>query len=111
MTSTNLKNLPEGTYFTERGYSQSYPWVQIAATAKTRTLAAVNHKADPEWKPEFYAGGFAAHCANQSEQTWLYDGIDVARTITIRLNKKGQWVRGETRFTEGQARYFYDYNF
>lgn len=111
MTSTNIKNLPEGTYFTERGYSQSYPLAQIAATAKTRTLVRVKTAMDPDWKPEFYAGGFAAHCANQSDQTWLFDGIDPDHTMTIRLNKRGQWVRGGTRFTEDQARYFYDYNF
>ena len=39
---TNIKNLPEGhTYFTENGYSQSYPWVEIERTAKTVTLAKI----------------------------------------------------------------------
>lgn len=111
--STNIKNLPEGrTYFTEYGYSQSYPWVEIKRTAKTVTLAKVIVATDPEWiaKREFHAGGFCGHCSNQSEQTWLFDSIDETRTITIRATKRG-WSRGETLFRENVAREFYDYNF
>jgi hypothetical protein len=110
---TNIKNLPEGrTYFTESGYSQSYPWVELSRTAKTVTLAKVDVAPDPEWakKREFYPGGFAGHCANQSEQTWLFAGIDESRTKTIRLTKKG-WAYKGTRFTENRAVEFYDYNF
>ena len=111
---TNIKNLPlEGNvYFTERGYSQSYPWVVISRSesGKTLTLAKVKVAADPEWKPEFHIGGFAAHCSNQSEQTWLFDEIDYEYTTQIRLTKKG-WSHKGTRFTEDRAVEFYDYNF
>lgn len=113
-THTNIKNLPMGpgnTYFTEHGYSQSYPWKEIKRTAKTRTLAKVEIKRDPEWKPEMIPGGFAAHCTNQQQQTWLYDHVDMDATVTVRMNKKGEWVRHGTRYTEDRAVYFYDYNF
>lgn len=110
MTNTNIKNLPEGSYFTERGYSQSYPWVEIGRTAKTVKLAKVKVAIDPDWKPEMHPGGFAAHCSNQSQQTWLFDGIDEANTRTIRLTKKGWSLRG-TRYSEDTAVEFYDYNF
>jgi hypothetical protein len=111
MTHTNIKSLPEGKYFTERGYTQAYPWVQIGETAHTRTLARVNTAPDPEWKPEIIPGGFAGHCTNQRQQTWLFDGVDRGYTLTIRKDKRGQWVHKGVSFKEDQATYFYDYNF
>ena len=72
MTDTNIKNLPEGrNYFTETGYSQSYPWVEVKRTKTTVTLAKVNVKRDPDWKPEILPGGFAGHCTNQHQQTCI----------------------------------------
>ena len=110
MTKTNIKNLPEGKFFTEVGYSQQYPWVELSRTAKTVTLAKVCVAPDPEWKPEFYAGGFAGHCANQSKQTWLFRGIKPTEMVTIRLTKKG-WSRKGVRFIEDRAVEFYDFSF
>lgn len=110
MTATNIKNLPEGNYVTEIGYSQSYPWQVVKETAKTKTIVRVKTKTDPDWKPEMHPGGFAAHCSNQSQQTWLYDGLS-QETKTIRLNKKGKWVHKGVHFVLDRATYFYDYNF
>ena len=120
MTVTNIKNLPMGPgnrYFTERGYSQSYVYKEISRTAKTRTLARVLSVKDPEWKPDFVPGGFCAHCTNQSEQTWVYAGIDADDTVTVREVKSRYYgedtcwgYKGRT-FVEGRAREFYDYNF
>ena len=110
MTSTNIKNLPEGNYFTEIGYSQSYPWVEVARTAKTVRLAKVEVKADPDWKPEIIPGGFCGHCVNQGDQTWVFDKISETNRRIIRMTKKG-WAHHGVRFREGQAREFYDYNF
>ena len=112
MTTTNIKNLPDGNYFTEHGYSQSYPWAEVSRTAKTVTLAKVNVSPDPEWaaKKQFYPGGFCGHCPNQNEQTWLFAGIDTGHTMTIRLTKRG-WASKGVRFDEGKAIEFYDYNF
>lgn len=110
MTKTNIKGLPEGIYFTEIGYSQQYPWVQIKRTEKTATLRKVHVLPDPEWKPEISPGGFCGHCHNQHEQTWLYGGVE-DREVIVRLNKRGQWVRKGVRFVDGRAIDFYDYNF
>jgi hypothetical protein len=114
---TNIKNLPAGEYFTEHGYSQSYPWVVIKRTAKTVTLAKVRVKRDPEWKPFITPGGFSGHCTNQSEQTWLFDGIeDDIRTVVRKVKspyagEETMWARKGTKFSENQAIEFYDYNF
>lgn len=111
MTKTNIKNLPEGHYFTECGYSQSYPWVAIRQTRTTITLQKVMVGPDPEWKPNILPGGFAGHCTNQHEQTWMFAGVDRTRHITIRKNKRGHWVHKGVIFAENVAREFYDYNF
>jgi hypothetical protein len=110
ITETNIKNLPEGKYFTEIGYSQSYPWVEVKRTAKTVTLAKVNVEKDPDWKPEIQPGGFCGHCSNQHAQTWLFGDIDLNQTKTIRKTKLG-WSHSGVKFIEDRAREFYDYNF
>lgn len=111
MTDTNIKGLPEGrTYFTEIGYSQTYPWVEVKRTARTVTLARVVVVKDPDFVPEFHAGGFCAHCSNQQDQTWLFHRIEDSRVVTVRKTKNGWSWRG-IRFIEGQAREFFDFNF
>lgn len=109
--STNIKGLPEGrTYFTQYGHSQSYPWVELRRTAKTVTLQKVNVQKDPDWTPNIIPGGFAGHCDNQHEQTWLFKDIDEGYQRTIRLTKNG-WMGNGEKFRENVAREFYDYNF
>lgn len=111
MTDTNIKNLPEGEYFTEHGYSQCYPWKVVRKTAKTIVICPVKTKKDPDWKPEILPGGFAGHCVNQGAQTWEFDGFNEEYTRSIRLNKRGKWMGKGIRYTPDVARYFYDYNF
>jgi len=109
---SNVKGLPEGNYFTALRYSDNEPYVELRRTAKTATLARVVVKRDPEWMPDFRVGGFAHHCVNQSSQTWLFDYIDYDDTVRVNARKKGtEWGHQNTRFVEGTANYFYDYNF
>lgn len=111
MTNTNIKNLPAGEYITEYGHSQSYAYKVIgrSASGKTLTVAAVYVKLDPEWQEnmEVYPGGFCAHIANQSEQTWLFDKIaNCVQKIRVGTKKAARnWS------DIGNARHFYDYNF
>ena len=113
----NVKNAPVGRYFTQHGYSQSYPWIVVgeSASGKTLTLARVDTDADPEWKAkmDWHVGGFAGHLANQEDQTWLFKGVCPMRKVSIRQSKKGGWVGNGERFTEAKNGpfYFYDYNF
>lgn len=110
MTDTNIKGLPEGKYFTEIGYSQSYPWMEIKRTATTVTLARVIVERDPEFTPEIVPGGFVGHCTNQHAQTWLYRGIKPTDTVTIRKTQRG-WSNKGVKFIEDLALEFYDWNF
>jgi hypothetical protein len=95
------------------GYSQVYPYEIIReVTDKTIEIRAMTQSPDPDWKPNFIPGGFAAHCTNQSEQTWLYSSDPTAPVIRMRKRKDGKWysVMGMHR-VESEPRYFYDYNF
>lgn len=107
--NSNIKGLPEGEYFTGNGYSDSHAYKVIKSTKKTKTLVRVEVVNDPEFKPEFHAGGYAAHCSNQISQTWLFNHF-CTREITIRLTKKGWQYKG-SRFLGNSAVEFYDYNF
>lgn len=112
MTRTNIKNLPEGKYFTQIAYSDSYPWVEVQRTEKTVTLALVLTAPDPDWKAKMIAvpGSFCGHVMNQAEQTWLFDRIDETNIIVIRLGRSG-WTRNGMKFIEDRAVKFCDYNF
>jgi hypothetical protein len=108
----NVKNAPEGRYFSETGWSDAYPWVVVSSSpsGKTLTLARVDVERDPEWKPIMIAGGFSAHCENQQEQTWLFKSICPMSRKTIRLGKNG-WAGGKFHETPKGPFRFYDYNF
>ena len=112
MTKTNIKGLPEGEYFTECMYSGNHAWVVVGRTAKTIEIAPVEVEADPEWKAKqiFHVGGFCGYMENQSEQTWLFKLVNPTYTRKIRMTKKG-WSHKGTRYLEGVAREFHDYNF
>jgi hypothetical protein len=68
---------------------------------------------NPEWKPEFYAGGFFGHTANNHSQEWIYSRQPEAATIRIRKHKNGTWkdssgMRFNISLTPCK---FHDYNF
>ena len=110
---TNIKNLPEGEYFTEFIGTDSHAHRVVRRTEKTATVARVFTKKDPEWsdKMDFKAGGFVGHVSNESEQTWLFDRFSEGFTILLRKRKGGGWTHQGQRFVEDQAVEFYKYNF
>jgi len=108
---SNIKNIPENKkYMTMLCYSDAKPYVVVKETAKTKTLSPVRVGRDPDWKPEIEVGGFAGHCTNQREQTWLYEEIDENSQIRVFKTKRG-WAYKGIRFAEDRAVYFHDYNF
>lgn len=115
--NTNIKGLPEGEYLTQTAYSDHTPWKVIGRTATTLTLQEVRTERDPEWTPEIVPGGFAGHCTNQDEQTWLYAGLGPV-TTKVRLAKSRYygsdklWRSAQAgEFIANGARRKYDYNF
>lgn len=67
---------------------------------------------DPNFKPEFIVGGFAAHCTNQSDQTYTYEEDPNGNEYTFRWSHKyGQYGQpNDARLIKGRHE-FYDYNF
>lgn len=114
--TTNVIGLPEGEYLTETLYSDTTPYKVVDRTATTLTLQEVLVERDPEFKPNFVAGGFVGHCTNQDEQTWLYAGLG-EHTVKVRLVKSRYcgsdklWGCKGREFIANGARRKYDYNF
>jgi hypothetical protein len=101
-------------YCNERGYSEIYPYEVVRHVSRTIVeVRRMNYLRDPKWKPEISPGGFAGHCSNQSEQTWLYESDPDAPVIRVRwAPAKRQWQYKGTRFVMSHSpRYFHDYNF
>lgn len=95
-------------------YSDAYACTVIAKTAKTITVQRDKATLDPNFKPEFVPGGFAAHCTNQDEQSYTYER-DPNGEITkcYCSEKKGRFTTGGDQSIKiGLGRHeFYDYNF
>lgn len=102
------------TYANLYGYSDVHPYEVIATSksGKQITLRAMNAEQDPTWKPEFHAGGFLAHCANQNEQRWIITPDESGSVIKAYLRKDGRFhsAYGKHKIEE-KPRKFYDYNF
>ena len=114
--NANIIGLPEGEYLTETMWSDNRAFKVVAKTAATLTLKQVKVRANPEWKPEIIPGGFAGHCTNQEEQTWIYDGLE-NDTLKVRLVKSAYmgsdklWATKGRKFIANGAVENYDYNF
>jgi hypothetical protein len=110
---TNIKNLPDGKYFTELMYTDRHAWRVVKETPKTVLVQSVDVDNDPEWiearNKAFMPGGFFGHQPNQSAQTWLYKGLG-SETRRLYKGVRG-WVCKGTYYREDTAREFYDYNF
>jgi len=96
------------------GYSDVQPF-EVVATSKTGkqiTIREMVATIDPDFKPEFHAGGFSAHCSNQHEQRWTYQSNEGAPEIKAHLRKDGRYYSAYGKHAIQDApRCFYDYNF
>lgn len=95
-------------------YSDAYACTVIAKTAKTITIQRDNAKLDPNFKPEFIPGGFAAHCTNQEDQRWTYErNPDGQITRCYWSEILGMYTTGGDRSIKIRLgrHEFYDYNF
>jgi len=96
------------------GYSDITPFEVIATSksGKQITIRQMQAERDPNWKPEFHAGGFFAHCANQSEQKWIITSDEDATPIKAHKRADGYFYSAWGKHKiEAQPRRFYDFNF
>ena len=95
-------------------YSDAHAGTVIKKTKTTITVQQDKATIDPNFKPEFVAGGFAGHCTNQNEQTYTYEQDPNGHITTYRWSNKYNRYQGggdgSVTVTKGR-REFYDYNF
>lgn len=95
-------------------YSDVEPF-EIIATSKSGkqiTIREMDATIDPDFKPEFHAGGFSAHCSNQHEQRWTYKSNENLPTIKAHLRKDGKYYSAYGKHAiQAEPRRFHDYNF
>jgi hypothetical protein len=100
-------------YANHIGYSDVNPFEIIRKVSeKTVEIRAMNAERDPNWKPDFVAGGFCGTVINQRDQRWIISSSVEAPVVRIRLGKHG-WkdANGNRYQLADQPRKFYDYNF
>ena len=95
------------------GYSDVNPFEVIRVISdKTLEVREMEASRDTSVKLDFEAGGFSAHCLNQSEQKWLIASDPSKPVIRIRFGKLGWKDAHGRRFSlSDHPRKFYDYNF
>lgn len=102
-------------YANQYGYSDVNPFEVVRVVSdKCIEVRAMNAERDPEWKPEWHVGGFAANCSNQAEQKWLISSDASNPVVRLRLRKNGYYgspkVSGKFQLSDQPIK-FYDYNF
>jgi hypothetical protein len=96
------------------GYSDVQPFevLSISKSGKQIAIRAMKVERDESWKPEFHAGGFLAHCSNQSDQKWKISAD--ADGLVLKAHKRADGcfhsAYGKHRI-EQAPRAFHDYNF
>lgn len=106
-------NVEVGQGVTIKLWSDSHAGTVIKKTKTQVTVQRDRATLDPDFKPEFYEGGFAGHCHNQNEQSYTYErDPDGEITKFTWSTKEGRFVNRKQglKLSKGR-REFYDYNF
>lgn len=93
-------------------WSDAHACTIVKVTKSTVTVRRDKAIRDPDFKPEWVVGGFAAHCTNQEDQKWTYEKDPEGEKSTFRWSRKyNSYGRpGFPTLTRGRHEY-YDYNF
>lgn len=95
-------------------YSDKYACTVIKRTAKTLTIQRDRAIRDPNFKPEYIPGGFAAHCTNNEDQSYTYERNPNGEIFICHWSeKRGRFQCGEdgsVRIIRGRHE-FYDFNY
>ena len=92
-------------------WSDREAYTIIKRTPCTLTLRRCKATLKPEWKPIWYEGGFAGHCANQNEQDYTYEEDENGRVVTVHWSNKWKRFRDGACTVVPGRKEFYDYNF
>ena len=92
-------------------WTDSDPYTIIRRTPQSLTLQEDKATLDPDWKPDFRAGGFCGMVVNQHEQSYTYEPNPEGRIIVARWSKKEKRFRFHGQYVTAGRRKFYDYNY
>ena len=93
-------------------WSDRYAATVTKVTKSTVTVRRDKATLNPDFKPEWIPGGFAAHCTNQDEQTYTYESDENGTEYTFRWSRKYQRYGQPGNLSLSKGRHeFYDYNF
>lgn len=105
-------NIRVGDGVTVNLWSDRYAATVIKVTKSSVTVRRDKATLNPDFKPEWIPGGFAAHCTNQDEQTYTYEPNENGTEYTFRWSRKYQRYGQPGNLTLSKGRHeFYDYNF
>lgn len=105
-------NAKVGEGVTVNLWSDRHAATIIKVTKCSITVRRDKATLNPDFKPDFIPGGFAAHCTNQSEQSYTYEADENGTTYTFRWSKKYCRYGTPGNLTLSKGRHeFYDYNF
>ncbi len=108
------RSLDVGDGCTLHLWTDSYACTVIRKTEKTITIRRDKAIRSPDFKPEWEAGGFAAHCVNNDDQSYTYERDENGETFVCRWSEKEGRFRcgsdGSMKVSVGRHEY-YDYNF
>lgn len=95
-------------------YSDRHACTVIARTKCSLTIQRDKAILDPNFKPEWVAGGFAGHCTNAEEQSYTYERDPNGEIYKCNWSEKNGRFQygsdGSIRIRRGRHEY-YDYNF
>lgn len=105
-------NIQVGDGVTVNLWSDRYAATVTKVTKSTVTVRRDKATLDPNFKPEWIPGGFAAHCTNQEEQSYTYEPDESGTVYTFRWSNKYQRYGQPGNLSLSKGRHeFYDYNF
>ena len=106
-------NVKVGDGVTVNLWTDRYAATVIKKTKCSLTVRRDKAILDPEWKPDWIPGGFAAHCLNNNEQRYIaYEPDETGSIYIFRWSEKYQSYGRPGNLTLSKGRHeFYDYNF
>lgn len=105
-------NIQVGDGVTVNLWSDRYAATVIKVTKSSVTVRRDKATLNPDFKPEWIPGGFAAHCTNQEEQSYTYEPDESGTVHTFRWSNKYQRYGQPGNLSLSKGRHeFYDYNF
>ena len=90
------------------GYTDRSPFEVVKVVSdQTLEIRAMKAERNPNWYPEWVAGGFSAICTNDNEQEWIITSAPKATVFRIRKQKKVWNVNGRpTQYWTHQGQKF-----